>query len=107
MVEEIWHHFSRAVANLFASSNNAHCPPYYSIGRDSPPLGSNAMAHQWPQGLLYAFPPISPLPNLLQTIGQEEVQVILVAPDWPPRTDMVLMGDTSLGRDTLEAPNLH
>ncbi|XP_030008050.1 uncharacterized protein LOC115431636 [Sphaeramia orbicularis] len=86
VVEEIWHHFGRAVADLFASKENAHCPLYYSIERDSPPLGCDAMVHQWPQGLLYAFPPFSLLPNLLQRISQEEVQVVLVAPDWPHMT---------------------
>ena len=50
------------------------------------PPGTDAMAHQWSQGLLYTFPPFSLLPNLLQRIGQEEVHVILVAPDWAHMT---------------------
>lgn len=86
MVEQIWHRFGVAVVDLFASSENAHCPLYYSIERDIPPLGCDAMAHQWPQGLLYAFPPFSLLPNLLQRISQEEIEVILVAPYWPHMT---------------------
>ncbi len=71
VVEGLWDRFGRAVANLFASRENAHCPLFFSMGRDNPPLGIDAMAHQWPQGLLYAFPPFSLLPPLLQRGGAE------------------------------------
>lgn len=37
------------------------------------------MVHQWPQGLLYAFP----LFVLLKRVQVEEVSLILVAPNWP------------------------
>ena len=46
-------------------------------------MGTDALAHQWPQGLLYAFPPFSLLHPLLWRIRLENAAVILVAPNWP------------------------
>ena len=70
-----------------ASRQNAHCPLFFSLGRDSPPLGMDAMAHPWPPScLLYAFPPFSLLQPLLQRVWTEEVRVVLVAPLWPHMT---------------------
>ncbi|XP_073319983.1 uncharacterized protein [Pagrus major] len=83
VVVQIWHRFGMAVADLFASRETAHCPMFYSLGRDNPPLGTDALAHQWPQGLLYAFPPFSLLRHLLWRIRLGDAAVILVAPNWP------------------------
>lgn len=83
VVGQIWAQFGMAVADLFASRETTHCPLFFSIMWDNPPLGVDAMAHQWPQGLLYAFPPFSLLHPLLQRIQVEDVNVILVAPNWP------------------------
>jgi len=53
-----WHRcFGTAIADLFASGETAHCPLC---------MGTDAMAHQWPQGVLYAFPPFILLHPLLQ-----------------------------------------
>ena len=86
VVQEIWSRFGTAVADLFASRETTHCPLFFSMGRDDPPLGTDAMAHQWPQGLLYAFPPFVLLHPLLQRVQVEEVSLILVAPNWPQMT---------------------
>lgn len=83
VVRDIWDRFGAAVVDLFASRETAHCPLFFSRGRDDPPLGTDAMAHEWPQGLLYAFPPFTLLHPLLQRIQVEEVNLILVAPSWP------------------------
>ncbi len=83
VVNQIWTRFGTAVADLFASRETTHCPLFFSMMRDSPPLGTDAMAHQWPQGLLYAFPPFVLLHQLLQRVQVEEVNLILVAPNWP------------------------
>lgn len=48
--------FWAAVADLFASRELTHCPLFFSLGRDNPPLGTDALAHQWPKGLKYVFP---------------------------------------------------
>ena len=86
VVEEILNRFGTAVANLFASRERTHCPLFFSMRRDDPPLGTDAMAHQWPQGLLYAFPPFVLLHPLLQRDQVEEVSLIPVAPNWPQMT---------------------
>ena len=69
--------------DLFASRVSTHCSLFFSLGRDDPPLRTDTMAHQWPQGLLYAFPPFGLLPPLLQRIRIEEVRLVLIAPNWP------------------------
>ena len=88
----------RAVADLFALRDNAHCPLLYSVGRDSPPLGTDTMAHQWSQGLLYAFQPSA------QPAAEDRSGGGLCDPGGTrlgPH-DMVLVGDTTPGRDTME-----
>ncbi len=49
MVQKIWKAFGKAEVDLFASKDSSHCPTYYSKDRD-------ALAHDWPNLLLYAFP---------------------------------------------------
>ena len=83
VVGEIWRRFGTPVADLFASRESTHLTMFFSIGRDSPPLGTDALARRWPQGLLYAFPPFGLLPSLLQRVWEEEVQLVLIAPLWP------------------------
>lgn len=68
VVAQIWHHFGKAVSNLFASRETAHCPMLFSLGRDNPQLGTDALAHQWPQDLLFAIHPFSRLHPLLWRI---------------------------------------
>ncbi len=53
VVQKIWKIFGKAEVDLFASKDNSHCPIYYSKDRD-------ALAHNWPNLLLYAFPPDRP-----------------------------------------------
>ncbi|KAI2644980.1 Transposon Ty3-G Gag-Pol polyprotein [Labeo rohita] len=57
-----------------------HLPP-------EAPLGTDALAHSWPWGLIkYAFPPVSLLAQNLCKIWEDEEQVLLAAPYWPTRT---------------------
>ncbi len=49
VVQKIWKTFGKAEVDLFASKDNSHCPTYYSKDRD-------ALAHDWPNLLLYACP---------------------------------------------------
>ncbi len=53
VVQKIWKTFGKADVDLFASKDNSHCPTYYSKDRE-------ALAHDWPNLLLYAFPPDRP-----------------------------------------------
>ena len=66
VVSEIWRHLGRAEVDLFASRESTHCPLFFSLRNDDPPMGWDALAHPWPRGLLYAFPPFT---YLHQTIS--------------------------------------
>ncbi|XP_045927397.1 uncharacterized protein LOC123984519 [Micropterus dolomieu] len=86
VVEEIWHRFGRAEADLFACGESAHCHLFFSLKSDNPPLGWDALAHPWPRGLLYAFPPFTLLQPLLRRVWVDVVRLILVATLWPHMT---------------------
>jgi len=45
---------------------SAHCPHWFSLRESTGPLGQDALAHMWPEGLLYAPPP-PPFPLILPT----------------------------------------
>lgn len=83
VVQQIWTRFGRATVDLFANRSNTHCPHWFSLDpQDHPPLGVDAFAHApWPRGLLYAFPPLRLIPQLLERVRVERLRVILVAPD--------------------------
>ncbi len=75
MVQGIWKIFGKAEVDLFASKDSSHCPTYYSKVRD-------ALAHDWPNLLLYAFPPITLLPQVIRHMRKQGHKVLLVAPLW-------------------------
>ncbi len=72
VVQKIWKTFGKAEVDLFASKDNSHCPTYYLKDRD-------ALAHDWPNLLLYAFPPIALLPQVVRRIREQGHKVLLVA----------------------------
>ncbi len=73
MVQMIWSVFSKEEFDLFASGDNCHCPTYFSKQRD-------ALAHDWPNARLYAFPPIVLLPQVIRRIRETKCSLLLVAP---------------------------
>ncbi|KAL0149110.1 hypothetical protein M9458_055542, partial [Cirrhinus mrigala] len=83
-VQLIWSRFGEAQIDLFASPESSHCQLYYSLSEA--PLGRDALAHSWPPGPKYAFPPVSLLAQTLCKIREDGEQVLLVAPYWPTRT---------------------
>ena len=83
IVETIWARFGEAQVDLFASQETTHCPLWYSIAGPAGTLGVDGLAHQWPQGLLYAFPPFPLIPAVLAKVEMMEARVLLVAPAWP------------------------
>lgn len=85
VVSLIWESFGRARVDLFASAETTHCPLWFSLGDSSSPLGLDALAHDWPRVLLYAFPPLSLIPSTLLRVLQEGHRLLLVAPFWPGR----------------------
>ncbi len=84
-VHLIWGLFKAAQVDLFASPDSAHCQLFYSLTEGT--LGTDALAHSWPQGLRkYVFTPVSLLAQTLCKVREDEEQVMLVAPYWPSQT---------------------
>ncbi len=84
-VQLIWRRFGLAQVDPFASLETSHCQLFYSLTGGT--LGTDALAHSWPQGLRkYAFPPVSLLAQTLCKVREEEEQILLVAPYWPTQT---------------------
>ncbi|XP_062372037.1 uncharacterized protein LOC134059609 [Sardina pilchardus] len=86
VVLNIWGMFGRARVDLFASEESTHCPLWFSWTEESSLLGQDALAHDWPEVLLYAFPPIPLILPTLQRVLQQGHRLLLVAPFWPGRT---------------------
>lgn len=85
VVRKIWDLFGQAEVDLFASEVSTHCPLWYSLHGVPGPLGRDALAHQWPQCLLYAFPPLPLIWPTLQRVLLDGHHLLLVAPYWPAR----------------------
>ena len=79
VVRQIFSRFGQPQADLFASRENAKCPLYFSV-RGMAPLGTDALAHEWPKGLLYAFPPLNLILPTLERVRRSNLEVLLVAP---------------------------
>ncbi len=80
-VRMVWNLYGEAEVDLFATSENAHCPSFFSLSHS--PLEGDALTARWPTARLYAFPPIKILPLVLCKIREERASVILIAPNWP------------------------
>ncbi|XP_066532897.1 uncharacterized protein [Hoplias malabaricus] len=83
VIQSVWKLFRKAQVDLFASRDTTHCPLWFSEEPQDSPLGEDALAHDWPRALLYAFPPFPLLPALLDRVRWENHRVLLVAPQWP------------------------
>ncbi|XP_074505795.1 uncharacterized protein LOC141775954 [Sebastes fasciatus] len=85
VVEEIWRKYGAAEVDLFASEASTHCPLWFSLTETTSPLGLDALAHPWPDCLLYAFPPFPLIAVTLHRIQHGNNRLLLVAPNWPGR----------------------
>ena len=81
VANQIWSRYGRPEVDLFASEENAKCSRFFSI-KGSAPLGLDALAHDWPRELLYAFPPLELILPTLERIRLQGLSVLLVAPGW-------------------------
>ncbi len=81
----IWSRFGEAQVNLFAFHESSLRQLCFSLTKG--PLGTDALAHSWPQDLRkYVFPPVSLLAQTLCKLREDEEQVLLVTPLWLTRT---------------------
>ncbi|XP_075340396.1 uncharacterized protein LOC142399558 [Odontesthes bonariensis] len=85
VVNQIWMRYRVAQVDLFASAETTHCPEWFSLRGQGGSLGLDALSKEWPIGLLYAFPPLPLIPQVLQRIKEGQHTVLLVAPRWPAR----------------------
>ncbi len=74
-VQKISEIFGKAQVDLFASKDNSHCPIFFTRCTD-------ALAHEWPSLLLYDFPPIALLPQVLRRVRERWHKLLLIAPLW-------------------------
>ncbi len=74
-VQMIWSVYGKAEVDLFASKDNCHCPIYFSIQRD-------ALAQDWPNTHLYAFPPIALIPRVIRQVRETKCSLLLVVLLW-------------------------
>ena len=79
---QIWRKFGLAQVDLFASEENAQCPMFYSLTGQNAPMGGDAIAHEWTQVLLYAFPPVNLITPTLARVRERGHALILIAPRW-------------------------
>ena len=68
--------------DLFASRVNKQFPLYASYKPDPKALAIDAFTMQWTNLKLYAFPPFSVIPLVLNRICRDKAQGIVVIPDW-------------------------
>ena len=85
VVSQLWARFGRASVDLFASHENTHCGLWFSLTGQGGPLGLDALSREWPDGLLFAFPPLPLIPQVLHRVRLGRYRVLLVAPQWPGR----------------------
>ncbi|KAL0191693.1 hypothetical protein M9458_014391, partial [Cirrhinus mrigala] len=80
IVDLLWERFGQAAIDLFTSRENAHCPMFFSLRDDDAPLSMDALAHPWPNVLLYAFPPLCLISPTLAWVKEQSRTLILIAP---------------------------
>ena len=68
--------------DLFASLLNFQLPKYCARNRDLHAWKIDAMTFLWSGPRLFAFPPFSLLPRVLEKAGQEEAEIALIVPYW-------------------------
>merc|ERR1712002_766781 len=71
--------------DLFASLLYFLLPKFCSRSRDPQAWRVDTMSFPWSGLHLYAFPPFSMIPRVLEKVVQDEAELALIVPDWPRR----------------------
>ena len=72
VARQIFGRYGSPEVDLFASEENAKCTRFFSI-RGTAPLGQEAMGHDWPRELLYAFPPLRLIYQVLDRVRRQRL----------------------------------
>jgi hypothetical protein len=81
----IFTHWGTPWVDLFATRANRKVPTFCSRVPDPLALKADPMTMNWSQGLLYAYPPLSFILQVLAKARREEAEVIAILPWWPAR----------------------
>lgn len=108
VVQTVLKRLYHPVIDLFASQHNRQLPVYCARVADPRAFAVDALSVDWTGMTAYAFPPISLLSRVVDKIGREECNVILIAPFWPKHVWFRLMVDLLAGVPRLlpELPDL-
>ena len=102
--------------DLFATSLNHRCTPYFSPFHDPNSIGTDALLQRWDGWQAYAFPPYALIPAVLKKIRSSSgVLLTIIAPYWPQRPwfpellELVVDGLVALplDRNLLSQPHIH
>ena len=102
--------------DLFATSLNHCCTPYFSPFHDPNSIGTDALLQQWDGWQAYAFPPYALIPAVLKKLRSSSgVLLTIIAPYWPQRPwfpellELAVDGPVALplDRDLLSQPHIH
>ena len=102
--------------DLFTTSLNHCCLPYFSPCHDPNALGTNALLQLWNGWQAYAFPPYELIPAILNKLRSSSgVLLTIIAPYWPQRPwfpellELVVDGPVALPLDRalLSQPHVH
>jgi hypothetical protein len=83
--------------DAFASESNAQLPRYFAQLPTPGAIGANALAQPWASENVYAFPPLSVLPQVAQLVAsQRAVRATLVVPYWPAQAWFQMLADAAV-----------
>ena len=84
--------------DLFASRFNTKCTSFVSWKFDPEASFTDAFTVNWTEHFVYAFPPFILLNRVIQKMTAENVQGIVIAPDWTVQTAFALLKTVSKDR---------
>lgn len=83
VAEEIFRRYGTPHIDLFASQRTAQLPRYMSLERsDKRAFAVDAFSQRWTFPLLYAFPPPTLVPTVLNKLQDSTSRMLLIAPCW-------------------------
>ena len=81
VAEGIFQEWGEPWLDLFVAAENAQYQHFCTLEFPRKLSLGDAFHREWCSGLLYAFPPLPLLPQILK-IKNDQAQIILVAQDW-------------------------
>lgn len=85
VAQMLWTTYGTADVDLFATQQSSQCPSWFAETAEPGSLGQDALAHDWPNCLLYAFPPLPLIWMTLTRIQETACRVLLIAPHQPSK----------------------